>query len=340
MEKENALNKDLNKLHKNMKYLKKIHKKTDGAIIAIGTILLYPVLNWFCDTINKGYASYYNLKYVNYINTDDFILNLALLIVITACIRLISDIFYNEFVNRKSMIEFICIFIEINLTILYVFLILYTLISKSLFIDIFTVIITVVYLVSILLSMFKGVKKKIFFSLLQLGLTIYLIGLDNTVFFLLLFIAVFSVMSVDHFYHYFKLKFSKRNIKSNSIFKKLNFKYKKLFLIERINDKQILLLGLALSTIIVFSQVMYLDKQLFKTGFKFASQSTTFTLAQNIDDKDDKYIVFAQKNQRVYIKIYKINEKDRMIELNIKEFYYLDESKYKYSIIKDYRIER
>ncbi|WP_455682363.1 hypothetical protein [Thomasclavelia sp.] len=340
MEKENALNKDLNFLNKNIKYLKKIHKKTDGAIIAIGTILLYPILNWFCDAINKGYASYYNLKYVSYINTDDFVLKIALLIVITACIRIISDIFYNEFVNRKSIIEFICIFIEINLTILYVFLILYTLISKSISINFFIVIISIVYFVSMLLSVFEGMKKKIFFSLLQLGLTTYLIGLNYTIFFLLLFVVLFCVMSLDHFYYYFKLNLNKENTKLICIFKKFNYKIKKSYLVKIINEKQILLLGLALSIILVFFQVMYLNNQLFKTGLKYASQNTKFTLAQNINDKDDKYIVFDQKDQRMYIKINKVNEKNKIIKVNIKEFYYLEESKYKYSIIKNYHVER
>lgn len=338
MEKENVLNKDIKMLNKIIKYFKKIHKKTDGTIIVFGTILLYPILNWVCDTINRGYASYYNLKYVSYINTDDFILNFILLIIICVCIRMVSDIFYNEFVNRESTIEFICIFIEINLTILYIYLIIYTLISQSISIDIFTVIITAFYLVSILLSMLKGIKKKLFFSLLQFGITIYLIGLNYTMFFLLLFIIVFCAMSADHLYSYFELNINKENIKLVSLFKKI--KLKKFFPVGRVNEKHILLVVSVFFIVALFVFGVYFNNNLFKTGFDFASQNTTFIIAQNIEIEDDKYLVFDQKDHRVYVKIDKVNDKNKMLELNIKEFYYLEESKYKYSIIKNYHVER
>lgn len=118
--------------------------------------------------------------------------------------------------------------------------------------------------------------------------------------------------------------------------KKFNHKIKALSSTEIINEKQILLLDLTLSIVIVFILVIYFKNQLFETGYHYASQNSTFAF---IDNEDDKYIVFDQKDQRIYIKVEKINKQTKIIELNTKE-YYIEESKYKYSIINNYNVKR
>lgn len=91
--------------------------------------------------------------------------------------------------------------------------------------------------------------------------------------------------------------------------KKFNHKIKALSSTEIINEKQILLLDLTLSIVIVFILVIYFKNQFFETGYHYASQNSTFTMAQRIDNEDDRYIVFDQKDQRIYIKVEKLINK-------------------------------
>ena len=146
-------------------------------------------------------------------------------------------------------------------------------------------------------------------------------------------------MSVDHLYNYYRLYYNKR--KKKLIFDRaFNNKTKKLFNVKIMNEKQLLLLGASVFIVGVFILAFYFKSQFFKVGYDYARGSSTFTLAQDIRNGDDKYIVFEEKDKLVFVKIEYIHKKDRKLKLNTKQFYYCEQSKYRYSIIKNYQVER